>query len=68
MPANIMLPTKAKMAALVCSGRRRPKLSHDVFRLACQWDSWVAMITPRRRATAPQITVARENARQTSSS
>ena len=29
MPANIMLPTKAKMTAFVCSGRRRPKVSHD---------------------------------------
>jgi hypothetical protein len=25
-PANIMLPTKAKITALVCSGRRRPKV------------------------------------------
>jgi hypothetical protein len=27
MPANIMLPTKAKITALVCSGRRRPKVT-----------------------------------------
>jgi hypothetical protein len=30
MPANIMLPTNAKMTALVCSGRRRPKLRRRV--------------------------------------
>ena len=36
MPANIMLPTNAKMTALVCSGRRRPKLSQAVLKLACQ--------------------------------
>ena len=28
MPANIMLPTNAKMTAFVCSGRRRPKVRY----------------------------------------
>ena len=36
MPANIMLPTKAKMTAFVCSGRSRPKVSQDVLKFACQ--------------------------------
>ncbi len=44
MPANIMLPTKAKMAAFVCSGRRRPKVSQDTPRFACQNESCVAMM------------------------
>ena len=30
MPANIMLPTKAKITALVCSGRRRPKVRKEI--------------------------------------
>ena len=34
MPANIMLPTNAKITALVCSGRRRPKVSHGRLKLA----------------------------------
>ncbi len=68
MPANMPLPTKAKMAALVCSGRRRPKLSHSMPRFACQNDSWAAMITPTRNATTPHNTVTPVNARTMASS
>jgi hypothetical protein len=63
MPANIMLPTKAKMTAFVCSGRRRPKLSHCWPKLTCQKLSWVAMSTPTSMPTAPQMTEASRNCR-----
>ena len=63
-----MLPTKAKIAAFVCSGRRRLKVSHLSPKFACQNESWLAMSTPTRKATAPQTMVAMENARTMSSS
>ena len=62
MPANIMLPTKAKMAALVCSGRSRPNEVHGRPRLACQNGSWVAIRTPTRSATTPNTSDASVNA------
>ncbi len=65
MPANIMLPTNAKMTALVCSGRSRPNVRNDVAKLACQKFSWVAMITPTSMPTAPHRTEASMNWRTT---
>ena len=63
MPANIMLPTKAKMTALVWSGRRRPKLSQAWPRLACQKLSCVAMMMPTSMPTRPQMMAASMNCR-----
>src|SRR3954447_2054893 len=54
MPANIMLPTKAKMTAFVCSGRSRPKVSQAVLAFACQPPSWTAISTPTSMPTMPQ--------------
>ena len=68
MPANIMLPTKAKITALVCSGRRRPKVRNETpsalmvpkvihsrnLPFICHQESWVAMITPTSMPTMPQ--------------
>jgi hypothetical protein len=67
MPANIMLPTKAKMTAFVCSGRRRPKVAHDVLKFACQNASCVAISTPTAMPTMPQTMVAHRNFRTTPS-
>src|SRR5687767_14614851 len=61
MPANIMLPTKAKMTALVCSGRSRPKLSQEVLKLTCQKLSCVATSTPTSMPTMPHTRVASRN-------
>jgi hypothetical protein len=36
MPANIMLPTNAKITALVCSGRSRPKVRYGATLAECQ--------------------------------
>ncbi len=65
MPANIMLPTKAKMTALVCSGRSRPKLSQDWPKLACQKLSCSAISTPTSMPTTPQMRDASMNWRTT---
>jgi hypothetical protein len=63
------LPPKAKITALVCSGRRRPK-----FRMPCDHSkfsagkaSWKAMTTPTRKPTMPQKAVAITPARTTPS-
>ncbi len=53
-------PAKAKITALVCSGRSRPKLNHGP-RLNCQKVSCRAMITPTSIPTIPQMTVAVKN-------
>src|SRR5690606_38478167 len=67
MPANIMLPTKAKIAAFVCNGRSRPKVSHSRSKLnRCEF-SWQAMKTPADMPTAPQNTEATRNIRTTRS-
>src|SRR6185295_15293619 len=60
-----MLPTKAKITALVWSGRSRPKLSQDWPRLACQKLSCVATSTPTSMPTMPQMRVASRNWRTT---
>src|SRR5262244_2936487 len=67
MPAKIMLPTKAKMAALVWSGRSRPKLNQGG-RLACQKASWIAATTPASIATRAKTHDAQTNCRATLSS
>ncbi len=67
MPANIMLPTNAKMAAFVWSGRMRPKFRYGG-RFACHQASWSAASAPTSMATRPQPTDAKTNLRETSSS
>ncbi len=63
-----MLPTKAKIAAFVCSGRRRPKVSHDVSRFAFHDTSCMATVAPSSSATRPHTMVASEKARTIASS
>src|SRR6266540_2566968 len=61
MPANIMLPTNAKITALVCSGRNRPKVSHGVSKLSRKKLSCDATSTPTNMPTIPQTRVASRN-------
>src|ERR1041385_346722 len=61
MPANIMLRTNAKITALVCSGRNRPKLSHAVPKLSWKKLSCEATSTPTNMPTTPQTRVASRN-------
>ena len=63
-----MFPTKAKMTALVCSGRKRPKVRNEMpsalikpkviasrnLPFICHHESWVAMTTPTNMPTIPQ--------------
>ncbi len=62
------LPTKAKITALVCSGRSRPKVSQEMPRLSRQSASCEAMITPSSIPTTPQTMVAMRNLRTIASS
>ncbi len=61
-----MLPTNAKMTALVWSGRSRPKVRNGG-RLARQNASWSAMSAPTVMPTIPQTTDAMMNWRATRS-
>ena len=63
-----MLPTNAKMAALVCSGRSRPKERKLKPKLSWGNASCEAMKMPTSIATAPQMMVASANLRTTASS
>ena len=68
MPANIMFPTNAKITALVCSGRKRPKVRKETpsaliapkvihsrnLPFICHQESWVAMTTPTSMPMMPQ--------------
>src|SRR5208283_2354078 len=63
MPMNIPLPTKAKITALVCTGRTRPKVMNWRFRLAAGQNICVATSRPAAMPTMPQTTVAMANAR-----
>ena len=60
---NIPLPTNAKITALVCSGRSRPKVMNCRFRFAAGQNSCVATSRPAAMPTRPQTTVAMANAR-----
>ena len=60
---NIPLPTNAKMTALVCSGRIRPKVMNWRPAFTEGRKSWKAMMTPTSIPTTPQTTVAIVNAR-----
>src|SRR5262245_47983540 len=62
-----MLPTNAKITALVCSGRSRPKLRYGP-RFACQKASCSATSAPTSMPMKPQNTDAAMNLRVTSSS
>ncbi len=59
------LPPKAKITALVCSGRRRLNVSHGTSKLRAGQSSWAAINTPTAMPTIPQMTVARANWRTT---
>ena len=63
-----MLPTKAKITALVCSGRSREKVRYGTPRFACHQASWVAMSAPTSMPTTPKITDAAMNRRTIASS
>ena len=65
MPMNIPLPTNAKMTALVCSGRKRPKVMNCRFRFAVGQNICVAASKPAVMPTRPHTTVAIANARTT---
>ena len=70
MPAKIMLPTNAKMTALVWSGRRRPKVKYGTppsERLAGQNASWSATRAPTLMPTSPHTIDAPVNQRATQS-
>ena len=62
MPAKMALPPKAKMAALVCSGRKRPKVMNSLPKLNCQAASCSAATSPNRKAARPHTIVAITNA------
>ena len=62
------LPAKAKMTALVCSGRRRPKDNHSVLKLKMGLASCSAISSPASMPTTPQMSVANRNLRTMSSS
>ena len=62
------LPAKAKMTALVCSGRSRPKLSHGMPKLRAGTASCSAMSSPTSMPTRPQTKVAQRNFRTMASS
>jgi len=49
------------MTALVCSGRRRPKLSQEMPSPSWGQIIWAAMITPTSIPTMPQTTVMMAN-------
>src|SRR5690606_2678282 len=68
MPAKIAFPQKAKIAAFVCRGRRRPKVVHGSPKFRRYSANWKAIVTPSNMATAPQITVAITNQRTIRSS
>ena len=63
------LPPKAKITALVCSGRSRPKFRMPCrnSKFSCGKASWQAMTTPTRNPTTPQNAVAITPARITPS-
>ena len=63
MPMNRPLPTKAKITALVWSGRSRPKVVYWRLRFSSGRNSWQAISRPARKPTNPQMTVAMANAR-----
>ena len=56
------LPTKAKMTALVCRGRKRPKVNQGP-RLKEGYTSWMAIIMPTSIPTIPQMKEAAPKAR-----
>src|SRR5450432_2823667 len=62
------LPAKAKMAALVCKGRKRPKLSCGKPRFMDGSTSITASHKPTSVATTPQKAVAKTNLRTVASS
>ncbi len=68
MPANIMLPTKAKITALVCSGRMRLNVNHDVSKLSCQKLNCSAASRPTSIPIRPHPIEAIMNARTEPSS
>ena len=53
------------MTAFVCSGRRRPKLSHGIPKLSSGQAICAAMMTPTSMPTMPHTTVITENCRTT---
>jgi hypothetical protein len=59
------LPPNAKITALVCSGRRRPKLNHGKSKASPGQINSAAMMTPTSMPTMPQITVTMANCRTT---
>ena len=68
MPANIMLPTNAKMTALVCSGRSRLKVMYGMPKFSCGQASSSAIHSPTNMPTAPNSTEAAMNLRTVASS
>ena len=62
-----MLPTKAKIAAFVCSGRSRPNVSHGRLKFNRQKFSCEAMMTPTSIPTTPHRMAASMNWRTTRS-
>jgi len=63
-----MLPTNAKMTEFVCSGRSREKVRYGMPKFNCHQASWLAMMTPTRRPTAPNKTDAKMKLRTIASS
>jgi len=61
MPVKQMLPQKAKITALVCSGRSRPKVSCAIPMLAGHHASSRAINTPTSMPTSAHVTVAMKN-------
>ena len=60
---KIALPTKAKIAALVCSGRSRPYERTEMPDRNAGNTSFNATTNPTRKATIPQNAVAAANFR-----
>ncbi len=68
MAAKMPLPAKAKMAAFVCNGRSRPKLSWARPKFSDGATSMIASHKPTSVATTPQNAVANTNLRTVPSS
>ncbi len=60
-------PPKAKITALVCSGRRRLNVVYGRSKFSSGHINWAAMMTPTSMPTTPQTTVMMENWRTTTS-
>ena len=63
MAAKIALPAKAKITALVCSGRIRPKDRYSIPKFSAGKGSCNAISSPTSMPMTPQMYIASKNMR-----